>query len=173
MDNQQVGFVNDVPGIGIYPDGMLISFRTKNPKILAPYYQPNGYIAYVDEYKDKKRKIYYVHRLVAKAFIPNPYNLPEVNHIDGNKHNNNIDNLEWCTKSYNQQMSEQKGKVYSLDKPRGKTLSKEKSLEVRNYIKANLHLSQRQLAFNLGVSRTTIIYHLKKLTSETIKPVSD
>lgn len=42
-----------------------------------------------------------VHRLVAKAFISNPNNLPEINHIDENKKNNAINNLEWCTSSYN------------------------------------------------------------------------
>lgn len=48
-----------------------------------------------------KRKCYKVHRLVAETFIPNPSNHPVVNHKDGNRLNNNVDNLEWCTYSEN------------------------------------------------------------------------
>lgn len=50
---------------------------------------------------DKKDKSFPVHRLVAMAFIPNPNNYSCVNHMDENKSNNNADNLEWCTLSYN------------------------------------------------------------------------
>lgn len=51
--------------------------------------------------KNGKITTYKTHRLVAQAFIANPDNLPEVNHKDENKTNNCVDNLEWCTSSYN------------------------------------------------------------------------
>lgn len=48
-----------------------------------------------------KRHLRYIHRLVAEAFIPNPNNYKEVNHIDSNPSNNNVFNLEWCDRKYN------------------------------------------------------------------------
>lgn len=60
----------------------------------------NGY-PIVNLSKAGKCKCEYVHRLVAKAFIPNPDNLPCVNHKDETRTNNNVENLEWCTKKYN------------------------------------------------------------------------
>ena len=67
---------------------------------LKPRKSKNGYYN-VLLYKDNKGYSKSIHRLVAEAFIPNLYNLPQVNHIDGNKLNNCVDNLEWCDNSYN------------------------------------------------------------------------
>lgn len=59
-----------------------------------------GYLIAILKNNDVQ-KAFSVHRLVAKAFIPNPNNLPQVNHKDENKENNNVNNLEWCDNWYN------------------------------------------------------------------------
>lgn len=69
-------------------------------QIIKPYTYKNGYY-YVVLRKDGGSKHFYLHRLVANAFIPNPYRFPFVNHKDENPSNNNIENLEWCTHEYN------------------------------------------------------------------------
>ena len=68
----------------------------------------NGY-KIVGLSKNHKRKNYYVHRLVAEAFIENLNNYKEVNHKDNNKDNNQINNLEWCDRSYNMKHSYKNG----------------------------------------------------------------
>lgn len=68
--------------------------------ILTPTVANNSY-AQVTLYRNSTRKKFLVHRLVAIAFIPNPNNLPYINHKDENPLNNSCDNLEWCTAFYN------------------------------------------------------------------------
>lgn len=71
-----------------------------NERILKQAFDKNGYCL-VGLHINGKIKSGKVHRLVASAFIDNPHNLPDVNHKDENKSNNNVDNLEWCTPKYN------------------------------------------------------------------------
>lgn len=73
---------------------------TNKPKILRPNIKKTGYIHYVLR-KNNAPKTFSAHRLVANAFISNPNNLPQVNHINGDKANNSVDNLEWCTQLEN------------------------------------------------------------------------
>lgn len=73
--------------------------NTKESKLLHQSLINNYYSVYL--WKRGKGKQYRIHRLVAIHFIDNPDNLPEVNHIDENKLNNRVDNLEWCNRKYN------------------------------------------------------------------------
>lgn len=67
--------------------------------ILKPY-KKNGYLC-VNLYCNAETKHEYIHRLVAKAFIPNTNDYKYINHIDCDKHNNKVNNLEWCTQAHN------------------------------------------------------------------------
>lgn len=70
-------------------------------KIMKPHMNENGYMIVSLRNGGERHKKYRVHRLVALAFLPNPNNYTDVNHKDEVKHHNNLDNLEWCNRSYN------------------------------------------------------------------------
>jgi hypothetical protein len=80
-----------------------VTTTSRRMGILKPHIK-NGYPA-VNLFKDGKQKHHYIHRLVAEAFVPNPDNLPEVNHKDCDKTNNQVSNLEWCDRHWNLQHS--------------------------------------------------------------------
>lgn len=80
--------------------------RRKEMRALTPRRLPKGYLrVYMRRDSDNKRVDMYIHRLVAMAFILNPENKKFVNHIDTNRENNCVDNLEWCISKENNQHS--------------------------------------------------------------------
>ena len=87
----------------------------KNEKFLEPKVQRDGYL-FVSLWKDGKVKNYRIHRLVAEAYIPNPDNLPQVDHIDNDKTHNYLNNLQWITNRDNCRKSKNKPILqYDLD----------------------------------------------------------
>ena len=82
----------------ISPNGYVYSIKRK--RNLKPFKNEKGYLI-VDLYKDCQRRSVKLHRLVAETFLPNPCGHKEINHKDGNKENNSVENLEWCTRSEN------------------------------------------------------------------------
>ena len=91
----------DVVGYeGLYQVSNLGRIKNNKGKIKAYFLKREGYLS-THLYKNGKETPVYAHRVVAEAFIPNPENLPQVNHKDLNKKNNNVDNLEWCSRKEN------------------------------------------------------------------------
>jgi hypothetical protein len=85
---------------------------TIKERIIKTCKNPQGYVHAVLQ-NGKKTKHMSVHRLVCISFLPNPCNKEQVNHIDGNKENNHISNLEWATRSENERHAHQIGLKYS------------------------------------------------------------
>ena len=113
--------------------------------------------------KNKETKYFNIHRLVAEAFIPNPDNKPEVNHIDGIKNNNTVSNLEWCTPRENTQH------ILKLRRSQSKkwgnaSLSDKQVIEILEFLKENTqkgirvkHGLHAYIGRKYGVSRKVII----------------
>lgn len=85
------------------------SYSIKKGHFCKPYYTNSKHYARIGMMVNNKQKQYQLHRLVAVAFIPNPENKPQVNHIDGDKTNNAVSNLEWVTNLENMQKSWETG----------------------------------------------------------------
>lgn len=157
----------DIEGYeGIYQvgsNGNVISLNynsTKNKKNLKKVINNHGYYR-LCLFGNKIKQVV-VHRLVAQAFIPNPNNLSDVNHINGIKTDNRVENLEWCTRAENIKHAVSK-KLHNYGEKHGMAvLTEKKVLQIRKIYSLGLK-SQRKLAFEYGVSRGCITGIIKKI----------
>lgn len=138
--------------------GRVKSFHGKSERILVGGVCREGYVKVLLR-KNKSRKLVSVHRLVAMAFIPNPDNKPEVNHINGNKIDNRVENLEWKTRAENAKHAYDIG----LEKPlhginaNGAKFTAEQIAEIRaTYIRGDEKLGVQALAQKFNVCKNTI-----------------
>lgn len=116
-------------------------------KLLKQQVNHSGYLRVCIGTTNRDQKKYSVHRLVAAAFIPNPENYCSVNHKDGNKSNNNVNNLEWCSVSQNNLHR------FRVLKKTGKKLTWEDARRIRLDKPSK---SYKQLAEEYGVSKSAV-----------------
>lgn len=114
------------------------------------------------------KKQFYIHRLVASAFIPNPDNKPQVNHINGDKKDNRVENLEWCTNKENMVHAKETGlkkQTYGTYNPNSK-LNEEEVNDIRkSYSNGSLNMPQLALKYRISNSRISDIINRKIYTN--------
>lgn len=128
----------------------------KSEEILNGYIEKNGYLVFA-LYKNKVRKIFKAHRLIAIHFIPNPDKKKDINHINGNKKDNTISNLEWCTCAENARHAFDTGLRIN---PKGMShggakLTDEKVIEIVKKYKTGA-ISYRKLGAEYGISYAVV-----------------
>ena len=134
----------------ITEDGKIYSVKSKRFIGHQNAYGYNRVSLQVGKYK---YKTFLIHRLVAEAYIPNPDNKPFVNHIDGNKQNNCVENLEWVTQQENA-MHAYKHNLIDIPKPRNGMANgnaKFSDAVIREIIESNM--KQKDICKKYGISR--------------------
>jgi len=125
----------------------------------------NGYYRFTLQRLNKRRQVF-IHRLVAEAFITNPENKPEVNHINGIRHDNRVENLEWCTRSENQlhayKIGLQTPTIIQGERHHKARLSEKDVLEIRRLYEAGVGMTELSKMFNMNRGS---IHHIIKRTS--------
>ena len=120
-----------------------------------------GYIS-VTRYKGLGLTDRFVHRIVAKHYIPNPDNLPEVNHINGIKSDNRVVNLEWCSHEHNLKHAAIIGLIAKGEFNGRSKLSKCDVIAIKKLLLvSDYNLTQIAKIFNVGISAISDINHLK------------
>jgi len=145
---------------GATEGGYVVSLGSR--KVLAKLDKSKGYqqvavTKYADDNSGKLVKNLSLHRLICMAYHPNPMNLPQVNHIDGNKHNNNYTNLEWCTNKENSDHAWSTGLKSLKTQARGETSGQSKLTEEDVIYIRSASKPVMDLAVKYKVTPTTIL----------------
>ena len=149
--------------------GKIKSFHYGTSRINKIQLTKKGY-AYTHLYKNGKSKRYFVHVLVAKAFIPNPKNKPQVNHIDANKSNNRVENLEWVTPEENMQHAYEKGLVKIGSEHHCSQLTEDQVRYIRkNYTPYDEEFGRDALAKKFGVRKKVVYNVAHNITYKHVK----
>lgn len=163
----------DVEGFeGLYKvsnEGVLISTPRQGTKggIVKWHKTKYGYAQY-HLHRDCGLRKEYVHRLLAKHFIPNPENKPYINHIDGNPLNNSLDNLEWVTQKENVHHAIETGLFITKgEKSYNAKLKDTEVLEIRDLYKHKIY-NQRELGEIYGVHQTNVSCIILNKTREVL-----
>ena len=135
-----------------FGDGRI--FSIKRQLFIKPHLSPNGYLK-LNVWAKGKVRSRPVHRLIAEAFIPNPENKPEVNHKNGNKTDNSVENLEWCTHSENIQHSVNDIKTFPLGEQRKESVLTDEKVKRIRRLKL-LGFKQKSIARVFNVSIATV-----------------
>ena len=139
------------------------SFQKGKVKILQPILNNSGYLS-VRLYKNGKSKVLKVHRLVAENFIPNPKNKPEVDHIDGCKINNAVENLRWVTSSENTQAALETGALKTGSENPNSKLTADDVKYIRSvYKECDEEFGAKALAKKFNISYDTIYNIIKNI----------
>jgi hypothetical protein len=151
--------IKQYPNYFVTKEGLVFSSKTK--KFLKFSYDQQGYQRvglYIGNYKTKTIK---VHRLVAETFIDNIENKKDVNHIDGNKANNNISNLEWCTRSENIKHAFKNGlKIVTQNQIEG--VKKRFSKQIVDKSNGKIYNSLKDASIDLNVNYSTLKNNFRK-----------
>lgn len=152
--------------------------RETHNNIRKPKLEPSGYLS-VNLSKDNKARTYLIHRLVALAFIPNPNNLPQVNHKSEIKTENFVENLEWCDQRYNNcyGTARERQRATRANNPNDplvrKLVGEKNSKSVKCFTPSGVLLavykSITEASEKTGVHISTIVRHCKGMVGNEIK----
>ena len=158
----------------ISKDGRLLKlYKTGNIKFINPRLDAYGYMRVSITDNNGKRKDRKMHRLMAQTFLPNPENKPEVNHINGDKTDYRLENLEWCTRSENtKHWVDNSGYVFHFEN-RAKKIKEKQRQEVLEVYLNNKKLTARKISEILGLTYNQVTKVIRDYKQNDIQRLSN